>query len=126
MNSTLHRQLKDIQIQAEKLISGSPSGEELVQFSNYSAELKNYLLINIEEPEIRVLIYSIPDILDVEIETKSMPVALVITLTIITLGISALYISHVMEMRRHRLVQGNIQTARGKYASIEFLLKAYA
>jgi hypothetical protein len=124
MNATLNRQLKDIQYQAEKLISGSPQQEELERFSNYNEELRDYILTNIDVPEIKDLANATPNILEVENEMRSAHIVAIITIAIVTLGTSALYISYVTNMRRKRLIQSNIQTARGKYASIEFLLKA--
>lgn len=125
MNSTLLRQLKDIQHQAENLISGSPEIEELEQFGNYNEELKTYILENIDLSEISNLVYDIPNVLHVELGTKSRPIGALIIVGIITLGISSFYISYVVALHKKRLIQSNIQTARGKYASIEFLLKAY-
>ena len=105
------------------LISGSPDIEELESFSNYSQELKSYLIKNIDVPEIKDLANAIPNIL--EVEAKSKPIVILIALGLVTFGVSAIYISYAASMRKTRLIQGNIQTARGKYASIEFLLKAH-
>lgn len=124
MNSTLYRQLKDIQYQAERLASGKKSAEVLEDFSNYNEEIKLYLLTHIDNIEIVNLVKEIPNVLEVETETKSTSFFVTICLSIFTLGVSAIYLANVAEMRRIHLVQSNIQTARGKYASIEFLLRA--
>ncbi len=123
MNQTLFRQLKDIQLQAEKLLSGDSDEEAFVSFSNYNNELKSYLLQNCDDATIRSLVNEIPEVLDVKQET-SKPLVLLIILGLVTLGISAFYFASVANMRQTRLIQENIHTVRGKYASIEFLMKA--
>lgn len=125
-NQTVYRQLTDIQLQAKKLVSGNPEDEELMAFRNYNEDLKHYLLINTEDEEIRSLINEIPDALYVQEETSSIPLYAIIILALLTLGLFAIYIHHLTGMRRTRLIQQNIHTIRGKYASIEFLMKAQA
>lgn len=122
----LYRQLKDIQSQAEKLTSGTPDQGAIEQFNNYNEDLKTYLLTHVEDPEIRDLVYSIPSISDTETEKLPLQSSALIIIGILTVGLLPLYLSYVAEMRRNKLIQSNIQTARGKYASIEFLLKASA
>jgi len=120
--SQLKRQIKDIQFQAERLTSGNPDGDALELFSNYNEELKNYMVLNIEDPDLRKVIFEIPHVLDIETDTKSSPFYALLALGILTLGISALYIGYVTNARRNRLIQNNIQTVRGKYASLEFMM----
>lgn len=122
----LYRQLKDIQSQAEKLTAGTPDQGAIEQFNNYNEDLKTYLLTHVEDPEIRDLVYSIPSISDTETEKLPLHSSALIIIGILTVGLLPLYLSYVAEMRRNKLIQSNIQTARGKYASIEFLLKASA
>lgn len=122
----LYRQLKDIQSQAEKLTSGTPDQGAIEQFNNYNEDLKTYLLTHVEDPEIRDLVYSIPSISDTETEKLPLQSSALIIIGILTVGLLPLYLSYVAEIRRNKLIQSNIQTARGKYASIEFLLKASA
>lgn len=122
----LYRQLKDIQSQAEKLTAGTPDQGAIEQFNNYNEDLKTYLLTHVEDPEIRDLVYSIPSISDTETEKLPLQSSALIIIGILTVGLLPLYLSYVAEMRRNKLIQSNIQTARGKYASIEFLLKASA
>lgn len=124
MSPTLNRQLKDIQHQAEKLISRTPSEGEIEQFNHYNEDLKAYLLEYVGAIEIRDLIYTIPTISDIETERIPLRTSVLITISIVTLGLLPFYLSYVAEMRRNKLIQENIRTARGKYASIEFLLKA--
>lgn len=123
MNQTLFRQLNDIQLQAQKLTDGNPEEEELEAFSNYSNELKNFLLETTEDETIRQHIYEIPDVFDIK-EESSKPMIMLIILGLVTVGFSVVYLSYVAGMRRTRQIQTNIHTIRGKYASIEFLIKA--
>lgn len=124
MTLNLNRQLKDVQYQADKLISGTPEPEAIESFDNYCRELKEYIIHNVKEVDIVRLAQEIPEIHDVEDSKRKMSFIALIVLGLLTLGISALYLSYVANMRRTTLIQNNIQTARGKFASIEFLLKA--
>ena len=60
--SNLFRQLLDIQMQADKLIKGSPSEQEVEHFNQYAQELKYYCLENIEQDDIQRLLYEIPEV----------------------------------------------------------------
>lgn len=122
--SMLKRQLKDIQARAEFLLKGDPNQDELENFSHYSAEIKAYVQKTIADDDILKLTKEIPEIMEVENETRSYPILLLMLLGLATLGISVLYISYVTNMRQNRLILQNIQIARGKYASIDFMLKA--
>lgn len=124
MNATTFRQLKDIQYQAEKLLSVTPEEGEIEHFNHYNEDLKAYLLEHVKEEEIRTLILAIPTISNVESETISMRTSALVAVGIVTLGLLPLYLSYALSLRRNKLIQSNIQTARGKCASIEFLLKA--
>lgn len=123
MSQTLFRQLNDIQLQAQKLTNGNPEEEELEAFSNYNNELKNYLLQTTDDSEVKQLIIEIPNLLEIE-EENSKPLILLIILGLVTIGFSVVYLSYIAGMRRTRQIQTNIHTIRGKYASIEFLMKA--
>lgn len=126
MQARLFRQLEDIQIQAERLITGTPTEEELDNFSAYNLELKKYLREHTSDPEVLQRVDEIPDVMQVEVETNRKPVLILILFALFTLGLSAMYLSYVAGMRRTQLIQNNIHTVRGIYASIEFLLKAQA
>ena len=60
--SNLFRQLLDIQMQADKLIKGSPSEQEVEHFNQYAQELKYYCLENIEQDDIQRLLHEIPEV----------------------------------------------------------------
>jgi hypothetical protein len=122
MTAGLFRQLTDIQKQAARLSSGNFSIEDMTMFERYNEELKRFILTNTEDPDVIHLTHEIPNVLDVQKEAKK-PLILIILLALISLGVSVLLISYVSDMRRNKLIQQNIQIARGKYASIEFLMK---
>ena len=58
----LFRQLKDIQSQADRILSGEKSHEAIRNFAIYSAELKNYIAENIDDENIKHFLTQIPDI----------------------------------------------------------------
>ena len=124
MSSLLFRQLKDIQLQADRLTKDGPNDGDLEVFSNYNEELRNYIHANIEDEDITRLVDEIPYVLEVQEVNTGLPLFMLIVVGVLTLGISAIYLSYLAGMRRTRVIQNNIQTARGKYASIEFLLMA--
>jgi hypothetical protein len=124
MITTVFRQIRDIQNQADKLIQETPSLEDLESFSQYNEEMKLYLINHVDQPEIIQHVQSIPNVFEVEDDVKGLPEFLMILLAIITIGISHLYIRHLAEARRINLIQDQIHVVKGKYATLEFLLKA--
>lgn len=60
--SLLSRQLKDILANAERIINGNDSPEEIETFARYSIELKKYVNERIENKEFRLATNQIPDI----------------------------------------------------------------
>jgi F0F1-type ATP synthase alpha subunit len=124
MTSSVFRQIRDIQNQAGKLVDGKSSFEELEEFSRYNEEMKLYLVKNLEQDEIVEHVLSIPNVLEVEAEAMNIPIYAMMILALFTVGLSYLYIKHVEESRRINLIQDQIREARGKYATLEFLLKA--
>ena len=116
MSQNTLRQIKDIQVQADKIINRPVSLADIKNFKNYSEEIKNYLLANIQTPEIRKYIFEIPEIiLEVKATGKDTWLRLLPTS-------AALWME---ERRIIREARTTIRTIQGKYASIEFLLKNY-
>lgn len=120
MKPTVKRQLKDIQVQADRLISGDHSSEDLENFGNYSNELKNYLIENISDDFILEKLNEIPNIDDFDTITKTTTGIGFTILAVITFGIS---VSYLREQKRNTEMMNNVRDIRGKYGSIEFLLK---
>lgn len=58
----LLRQLKDIQAQADKILTGENSNETIETFAKYSIELKDYISKNIESPVIKSYLKELPEI----------------------------------------------------------------
>ena len=58
----LLRQLRDIQAQADKILTGENSNETIETFARYSGELKGYISKNIASPEVKSYLNELPDI----------------------------------------------------------------
>jgi hypothetical protein len=58
----LLRQLKDIQVQADKILAGENSNEVIETFAKYSVELKGYISKNVESQEIKSYLTDLPEI----------------------------------------------------------------
>jgi hypothetical protein len=56
------RQIKDIQAQADKVLSGDKSEEAIRSFIRYSDDLKAYIAKNITDDKVRTRAEEIPDI----------------------------------------------------------------
>lgn len=123
LNQHALRQINDVQIQANKLLHGNPSDESLVQFSVFNEELKHYLKQHLFDSECQKLLLEIPIILDVDDSLIKRSKNWLLILGLFTLGISALYINYISNLRKQKMIQNNIQIAKGKYSSIDFMLK---
>ena len=95
MTSSVFRQIRDIQNQASKLVEEKPSLEDLEEFSRYNEEMKLYLVKNVEHEEIMKHVQSIPNVLDVEDDTPSFPVFVMLILGILTIGSSYFYFNKI-------------------------------
>lgn len=124
MTSSVFRQIRDIQNQASKLVDEKPSLVDLEEFSRFNEEMKLYLVKNLEQDEIVEHVLSIPNVIEVEEESIGIPIYALMILTLLTLGLSYLYVKHVEESRRISLMQDQVREVQGKYATLEFLLKA--
>ncbi len=124
MQDLLMRQLKDVQIQAENAVSRNAEEGDVERFSQYSEELKNYILKHSKSEEIKKLANEIPGIFDVKVTPHPAPMIFLILLGIISVGISVAIFRRAASIERMRQIENNINTARGKFASIEFLMKA--
>lgn len=118
MNNHLMRQVKDIQVQAERLIQTNAAIEDLEEFNDYNIELKTYLLATITDPMVLTFIQEIPDKLINHKEIVRQRVWFA-ALTFLFSGLIALYTQRVEQQD----AISTVREIRGKYASIEFLLK---
>ncbi len=126
MDQLLLRQLKDVQVQAQKLLSQHDENQDLKHFSDYCSELKRYILKNYESKDVRKLADEVPDIFHVVVKPYPAPLIFLIILGIISVGISVAIYRRASQFERQRQIENNIHKAKGKFASIEFLLKAEA
>lgn len=124
MTSSVFRQIRDIQNQASKLVDEKPSLVDLEEFSRFNEEMKLYLVKNLEQDEIVEHVLSIPNVIEVEEEAIGIPIYALMIITLLTVGLSYLYVKHVEESRRISLMQDQVREVQGKYATLEFLLKA--
>ena len=109
----LARQLKDVQAQAEQIITGDNSDEVLETFAKYSTELKEYIQKNIASPEIKAYLIELP-----EINYKRTQIKLWQYLIFPSWWVS-LYKDY---LERNKTVQ-EIALVRGKYSTLELLVK---
>jgi hypothetical protein len=113
----IQRSLKDIQAQADRLLKGKPTMEQLAEFDRYNNELKVYLKRHIQEQELVMRINSIPNILEDESQ-KNVSKNLLVTLLLFILPWAVAYFK---EQQKIENALSKIHEAKGKYSSIEFL-----
>lgn len=109
----LLRQLKDIQAQADKILTGEKSDETIETFSRYSIELKDYILKNVESPEIKSYLKELPEI------NYSRTKIQVWQFFILPFWWIALYNDY---QAKNEAIE-EINMVKGKYATLEVLVK---
>lgn len=119
MDQQVFRQIKDIQVQADRIINDRPALENIYEFGNYSKQIKKYLLQNVKDKMILDYVLQIPDV-EEELDTGSFSTGFLNTLIFITAGWLLMYFR---ERRKVEHGKDIVRDIRGKYASIEFLLK---
>jgi hypothetical protein len=119
MNPNVRRQIKDIQFQAERLISERPSIEDIEAFDRYNEELKSYLLNNLNDPELLQRVRQIPRVLD---ESNSQVASRGIISLALTMVVPAL-VSYFQDRQLIENSKDSIREARGAYASLEFFTR---
>ena len=116
MSNPILRQIRDIQVQAQKLCFDKASLQQVQEFANYSKDLKNTLKNEITDEFIQSLISEIPE-LDAELAKTN---KLVEGLLALAIGAISFITS---EARKVNSVKPIIREIQGKYASIELLVK---
>lgn len=109
----LLRQLKDIQAQADKILTGEKSDETIETFARYSIELKDYILKNVESPEIKSYLKELPEI------NYSRTKIQVWQFFILPFWWIALYNDY---QAKNKAIE-EINMVKGKYATLEVLVK---
>ncbi|MEO7990209.1 MAG: hypothetical protein ABI663_11750 [Chryseolinea sp.] len=109
----LLRQLKDIQSQADKILTGENSNEAIETFAKYSTELKDYINKNVVSPEIKSYLKELPEINYSRTEIKLWQY----------LVLPSWWISLYKDYHEKNKTIAEISTVRGKYATLELLVK---
>ena len=119
MTENIIRQIKDIQAQAERLVSTKGDINSIRDFSKYNEEIKTFLIEHVNDDFILKFVKDIPrlDINDIKVEENF----LTTVIGFFSGGLSSQY-------RQNRIYEEALNTVRdirGKYASAEFMLKNY-
>lgn len=118
MKPAVRRQLVDIQNQADRLVDGKPSMEEIRQFDQYVSELKDYLLSTVEDRDIQSHIALIPRILDESGSQLAKRGLMFVLMSSLSSGLVVYY----QNRQRIESAKENIREAKWKFSSIAFLL----
>jgi hypothetical protein len=119
MNPNARRQLKDIQVRADRLINGSPTLSDIEEFDQYNEELKQYLLVTLTDPELIERVQNIPKILD---DTDSKLVVRGFFSAILAMFASSL-VMYFQERQQIENSKNAIREAQSSYATIEFFTR---
>jgi len=111
----LIRQLKDIQTQAEKIITGDNSEESIENFARYSHELKEFIVKNVDSIEILKYIEELP-----AIDFSRSKIKLWQYLILPSWWITLYKDYH----QKNKMIE-QIGEVRGKYATLELLVRGY-
>ena len=109
----LLRSLKDVQAQADRILSGEKSHETIRNFAVYSIELKRYINENINDDNIICYLSQIPDINHTRTEIKLWQ------FLILPAWWFNLYKNYIAKEKS----VAEVRTTREKYANIEIMLK---
>jgi hypothetical protein len=109
----LLRQIKDIQAQADKIVTGENSIEAIENFARYSSELKDYIAKNVKSQEIVIYLNDLPDVNYTRSQIKLWQYLILPSWWI------TLYKDY---QAKNRTIQ-EIGHVRGKYATLELLVK---
>jgi hypothetical protein len=119
MNPNARRQIKDIQIRAERLITERATINDIEEFDQYNEELKRYLIENLIEVELVERVKQIPKILE---ESDSQVATRGILTAFFAIFASGL-VTYFQERQRIENAKDSIREARGAYATIEFFTR---
>ncbi len=120
MNNNIHRQIKDIQVQADRLLNTKPNLEDIKQFKQYADELKTFLISNVNDDFILNYLNEFPDI---DLNRKKSNNSILLILLSFFSG-SPLGASYREQDKVDQALE-TIKEIRNKYSSSEFMLKNY-
>jgi hypothetical protein len=116
------RQIQDIQVQAERLISNKADLDQIAEFSKYSDEIKFYLMENIDDEEILSYVRDIPTFEIEESELKKTAEGIFAgILSFASYGLAGYF----RNQRARDKALEVVRDIRSKYASIEFMCRNY-
>ena len=110
------RGVKDIQTQAEKIVSGDKSSATIENFARYSNELKDYITKNISNEKVNSYLKEIQDVNYKRVSVKLWHYLILPSWFIL------LYKDTIA---KNRTIE-EINTVRGKYAHLELILRQQA
>lgn len=111
----LLRQLRDIQSQADKILKGEDSNEAIETFSRYSSELKLYISKNVASEETKSLLNELPEINYSRSEIKLWQYFI----------LSSWWVSVYKDYQARNKTIQEINLVKGKYATLELLVKGW-
>lgn len=117
MNRNILRQIADIQIQADKITANATNSTEMIDFARYNEEVKAYLLQNVKDDFIISYVREIPSVPIEDLEGNTSLSATILGLFSGGLGFN------IQQMKRLERAKEVVSILKGKYASLEFLLK---
>ena len=112
----LKRQLIDIQQQAARVATGSPTPVDIQNLGKYHEEVKQYLVTHVDYREVHDLLREIPTIEPFTIKGSDGLLSM-----IVPSGLMLLYRERAY-VRQNQKIAAMMQ---GKYASVEFLVRNY-
>ncbi|MAE84238.1 MAG: hypothetical protein CMB80_15965 [Flammeovirgaceae bacterium] len=120
MGSPIIRQIRDIQVQAERLISNQASLDQIEEFAQYNNEIKSFLIKHVDDDFIMKYLIEIPDLnLDDLSPTGGEG------LGVLSIILSPLLGTYFREKQKNQAALDIIRDIRGKYASIELMCRDY-
>lgn len=112
--SLLNRQLTDILANAERIINGNDSAEEIESFARYSLELKRYVNERIEDEEFKKATSEIPDINYKRTQIQIWQYLI----------LPAWWINIYKDYQARQKTKEEVNLVRGKYSSLQLLAKS--
>ncbi|MEO1054386.1 MAG: hypothetical protein AAFX87_27355 [Bacteroidota bacterium] len=112
--SLLNRQLTDILANAERIINGNDSPEEIESFARYSNELKRYVNERIDNQEFIEATNGIPDVNYQRARIQLWQYVI----------LPSWWISLYKDYQARQQTKEEVSIVRGKYASLQLLAKS--
>lgn len=109
----LSRQVRDIQVQADKILEGDNSHDALESFSKYCSELKSFINNRIQTPQLREYAAALPNINHQRNETKLWHYLIW----------PAWWINLYKDYHAKNKTLQEISHARGMFATLELMIK---